>query len=103
MIKKNLGYINKDGVVFNINIENGPVPKEANYWGFKFKVTERATGLSNVFKAMIKKEICKTEELAEAFIELDPLNYLKSIHLDNYKDGESPVVWPDLTSGWLVL
>lgn len=103
MIKESIEYINKDEVKFDISIENAPVPKEANYWGFYFKVTERATGLSKIFKAMVKKEICQTEELAESFIKSDPLNYLKSIHLDNYKDGESPVVWPDITSGWLVI
>ena len=102
-MKKGIEYINKEGIKFDIHIESAPVPEEANYWGFRFKVTERTTGLSRVYKTMVKKQLCQTQELAEAFIESDPLSYLKSVYLDNYKNGETPVVWPDLTLGWIVI
>ena len=102
-MNKSMEYINSDGIEFDIHIENAIVPEEADYWGFRFKVTERTTGLSHGFKAMVKKELCQTQELAEAFIESDPLNYLKSVYLNNYRDGETPFVWPDLTLGWLVI
>ena len=102
-MKKSVEYINKDGVEFDIDIENAQVPKEANYWGFYLKVTERPTKLYRVFHAMIKKEICENEILAEAFVESDSLDYLKSVFLDNYKDGRHPIIWPDLIHGWVVI
>ena len=102
-MKKSIEYINKDGIKFDIHIESAPVLKEADFWGFYFKVTELKTGLLKVFKAMVKKELCQTQELAKAFIESDPLNYLKSVYLDNYIDGETPVMWPDLTLNWVVI
>jgi len=103
MIKESVEYINKNGIKFDINIETALVPEEADYWGFQFKVKEKETGLFKTFKAGVKKELCQTEELAEVFIKADPLNYLKSIYLDNYKDGETPIVWPEIGGGWLVL
>ena len=102
-MKKSIEHINKDDIKFDIHIESAPVPEEADYWGFQFKVTERTTGLSRVFKAMVKKELCQTQELAEAFIGSDPLSYLKSVYLDNYINGETPIMWPDLTLGWIVI
>lgn len=103
MIKESIEYINKNGVKFEINIEPAPVPEESDHWGFYFKVKEKKTGLFNKFRAVVKKEICQTRELAEVFIKADPLNYLKSIYLDNYEDGETPIVWPEIGGGWLVM
>lgn len=103
MINESIEYINKSGVKFIINIKTALVPKEADYWGFEFKVKEEKSGLLKTFKAGVKKEICQTEELVEVFIKADPLKYLESIYLDNYENGSTPVVWPDIKSGWIVM
>ena len=102
-MRKNLEYINKNNIRFSIHIETTPVQQEANFWGFYFKVTELGAENTKVFKAMVSKRRCLDQELAEVFIETDPLTFLKSDYLDNYEDGETPLVWPDLSPGWIVI
>lgn len=96
-------YQNRSRVFFDIEIKNAKVPAQADYWGYYMKATERQTGLSRVYKAMVKKEICATQNDAESFIMDKPLRYLESICLDNYEDGSHLLFWPDLSRGWVVI
>jgi len=83
--------------------ETAPVPAEANFWGFHLKATERATGMSRVYRAMITKELCGSRSAAEAVLVGDSIQFLKSLYLDSYEADSHPMVWPDLTPGWLVI
>jgi len=96
-------YKNQNGVWFDIEIRRALVPEEADYWGYYMKATERETGLSRVYNAMVKKNLCSTHSEVESFIMDEPLSYLKSVCLDSYENGSHPLFWPDLSRGWVVI
>lgn len=100
---KQIEYKNKNGVAFTIDIEKASVPDEANYWGFYMKATDRESGLSRQYVAMIKKQTCATASDADFFLMGEPLEYLRSVCLDNYKDGSHLLFWPDPSRGWVVI
>lgn len=95
-------YRNKQGVCFDIEIQDARVPQEADYWGYYMKASERETQRTHVFMAMIRKNLCRTKVSADVFLLGDPVRYLKTSLLDSYEDGEHMLVWPDMTHGWVI-
>lgn len=102
-VRMQVEYQNRSKVLFDIEIQSTRVPAEADYWGYYMKATERETALSRVYTAMVKKDICSTQNDAESFIMDEPLRYLKSVCLDSYEDGSHLLFWPDLSRGWVVI
>lgn len=102
-MKNKITYRNKNGIEFSIEIEKGRIPVGCEYWGFIYRARETQSGLSKNFKVIIYKNYIAEEYLAEEFIKSDPLTYLKSYYLDQYANGEHPIIWPDSFSKWIVI
>jgi len=96
-------YENRNGVCFDVEVEDANVPQGANYWGYRLIAQERQTGKSYSFLAMIRKHQCRTKETADRFLKDEPIKYLKSALLDAYSDGKTPLLWPNLLGGWVVV
>ncbi|SRR5258707_10961975 len=93
----------ESGTTFNISMTDVLNPPEADFWGFNFfvQVVSDATKGKN-FRAMLKKSIFPDREGARAFVQGDPLIFLKTAYLDHYSNGESPMLWPAIRDGWIV-
>ena len=96
-------YQNKNGVLFDIEVQSTRVPTDANYWGYHIKANEHETNLGHVYFAAIKKEFCVTQKKADLFIMERPIEYLKSSLLDRYENGAHLLIWPNLSNGWIVI
>ena len=102
-LKTEFAYCSKNGTNFNIHIEKGSVPEKADYWGYYFHVNAKESDLNHIFKAIVSKTLCSSSETADQFVVTEPVEYLKSILLEKFKDGRSPIYWPDISDGWVVL
>jgi len=40
---------------------------------------------------------------ADLFVVADPLDYLRHDLLDHYANGATPIYWPNLGPGWVVI
>jgi len=99
---KQLGmYKNKVGEEFILKLEDAPVPLEADYWGYYFFTKHKAWG-EWVFKVFVLKKTAATKELADFFVQADPINYLKQL-LDNADQNGVKLSWQDWSQGWKVV
>jgi hypothetical protein len=96
-------YRNADGVCFDIKVENANVPRDADYWHYWLIAEESQTRRAHAYRAMVRKNQCPTKEEADRFLEGKPMRYLESAILDRYSDGATPLLWPDVSSGWVVV
>lgn len=102
-MRQSLRYTNKNGVVFDIVVENAPVPSNADYFGFVFRVKDCDLDRSTEYRVIIMKTKCPSTEQAKLFVMAEPLIFLKSAFLETYVNGIHPILRPDLSPGWVVV
>ena len=88
-------YINAQGVEFNIEIEKEEIPDWEDYFSYYLDITavsDRAHTL--MYKAIITKELCPTEVLADMWVKTTVLNFLTGRILETYEDGRCHSVAP---------
>lgn len=99
----NTKYTNPAGTNFTIQIDRLAVPGDANYWGYSIVVREQPKGPQKSFRGLILKSTAATQALADAFVLTDPLEFVRHSLLDNYDNGSTPIYWPNLAPGWVVI
>jgi hypothetical protein len=96
-------YTSRSGVHFDIAVAGAPVPHEADYFGYYFRVRDTVSRKHRAYAAMIKKNTCATEDEANVFVTNGPLEHLKHAMLDRYENGSHPMLWPDQSAGWVIV
>ncbi len=96
-------YTNSDGTKFIIDSEEAPVPDDADYFGYLFKVrvANEEIDSTRVYKAIVKKGQCTTKEKASIWLSTTAIDFLKPI-LETYKDGKSLLLLPASVE-WFVI
>lgn len=96
-------YTNTNGVDFNIDTEQADVPENADYFGYLFKVYVASEGVDSyrIYKAMVKKTLCPTEQQARVWLNTTGLDFLKSI-LETYTNGRTLLLIPNSVNWWVV-
>jgi hypothetical protein len=96
-------YKNKSGVEFEIEHEVADVPADADYFGYLFHVA--VTGSKSepvrIYKALVNKSLCSTEEKARVWLNTTAFDFLCGI-LETYKDGKTLLLIPP-TLKWFVI
>jgi hypothetical protein len=93
-------YTNQKGETFSIFFDEPPLPKEATYWGFFYRVTD-SKKRSRVFRFVVKKSFIADFERAKNLRLGLPLEALHGL-LELVEDGSMPLFLPDCTKGWEV-
>ena len=78
------------------------MPAEANFWGFRVRAIEIATGKGHDYRALFLKEFFQSKEQARPFLPGDPLQFLKTMFLERYSEGHHDYVWPVVHDGWVL-
>lgn len=93
-------HTNRNGETFEIEIEAGNEPKEADYWGYVISVKD-SHSRQKVFRCMIRKTFLEKRSDADLFVTADPLTYVKGL-LQETTEGTTPLYWP-VTMDWIVI
>jgi len=98
-----LKYKNRQGVEFEIEFLTADVPSEADYFGFLFAVVANTDPKTyHNYKAIVKKNMCSSEERARMWLSSTALDFLYVI-LDTYSNGRTLLLLPTSMGNWFVL
>lgn len=98
-----LQYKNRLGADFEIELLTADVPSDADYFGYEIKVIAMENPQKvHIYKAMVKKTLCETEEAARIWLRSTGLDFLKSI-LETYSDGKTQMLLPISKGQWFIL
>lgn len=96
-------YKNKQGIDFDIEFLTADVPSEADYFGFLVDVVANANPKTHhTYKAIVKKNICSSEESARMWLNSTALDFLNVI-LDTYQNGRTLLLLPASKGNWFIL
>ncbi len=96
-------YKNCQGVSFEIEFLTADVPADADYYGYLFKViADDDLEKVHVYKALVKKSLCESEQAARMWLNSTAFDFLKTI-LETYNNGRTLLLLPDSKGQWYVI
>ncbi len=102
MIKEDK-HVNQNEEIFNIKIEKGDVPNDSDHFGFLFTVNlDQNHDVVCLYKGLVRKSFCKTENEAIIWSKTIGLNFLKEI-LDTYEDGKTNTLSSNSKGNWSII
>ena len=97
-----LTYRNQKGIDFEIEFQSADVPSDADYFGYIIKVIANDDPrVVHRYKAIVKRELCQSEQSARMWLNTTAFDFLKSI-LETYDNGRTLLLIPE-SQKWFVL
>lgn len=87
--------------IFTIALRRLEVRADADFYAFGYAVDHERWGV-RLFKLLVRKEIEPSPAEAWEFARVRGKEELHSL-LSMSKDGQTPLLWPDLSRGWMLI